>query len=371
MENGCVGSIRRLKSGFAFAGGVFINWDFTTCKVEAMKRRMLRLLCALTVVTIALGQTARAGALLGLEAGMYDAEPGASVIVEIIVETDQQLTSLNPAISLDPVGGSGAAVMTPGSGTPGSFWGGQATTLSDIFSPDKTAGKYNLSLDNAGESSTGGPDSVVSFEVTVPADADVGDKWDIAFLTGPTGSTWSRLNGAAGETTFSSLTPGMIVVVGEPSPILCDFDNNLACDIADVDLLVNEIVAETDTGRFDLTDDDIVNRDDLIEWLSVAAEKNGFAASFLLGDSNLDGSVNVNDLNALGLSWQQNVAQWSLGDFTASGRVDAIDLNDVGLNWQKSIPLAAAQNVPEPSGVLLLIVAGLIAVSCRQVTAYT
>ncbi len=75
--------------------------------------------------------------------------------------------------------------------------------------------------------------------------------------------------------------------------------------------------------------------------------------------------LDVSDLNAVGVNWQQDVSMWSKGDFDASGTVDASDLNEIGINWQQSIPLAAAQSVPEPSGILLLFVAGLLAGGSR------
>ena len=75
---------------------------------------------------------------------------------------------------------------------------------------------------------------------------------------------------------------------------------------------------------------------------------------------------NVLDLNAVGVNWRQDVPRWSKGDFTANGTVDAIDLNELGVNWLESIPVAAAQSVPEPSGILLLFVAGSLAVVSRR-----
>lgn len=162
--------------------------------------------------------------------------------------------------------------------------------------------------------------------------------------------------------------PNFIFDYTEPS-IPCDFDISLVCDVVDIDMLVTEILAGTAAGRFDLTDDGGVNFEDVEQWLSIAAEENGFAAPYLIGDTNLDGKVDVLDLNQVGLHWQQEVAAWSAGDFAANGTVDVIDLNELGLNWQQSIPLAAAQSVPEPSGVLLLLVAGSLAVVARQVAA--
>jgi hypothetical protein len=76
----------------------------------------------------------------------------------------------------------------------------------------------------------------------------------------------------------------------------------------------------------------------------------------LLGDANLDGTVDVNDLNVVGLSWRQELALWSAGDFNADGTVNGGDLNGIGLNWLDSIPSAASpESVPEPAAFILLL----------------
>ena len=83
-----------------------------------------------------------------------------------------------------------------------------------------------------------------------------------------------------------------------------------------------------------------------------------------MGDADLNGTVNSADLNSLGINWQQDIPLWSGGDFTADGSVTSADLNELGINWQESIPLAA-QSVPEPSGIGLLLIAGLLALVSR------
>lgn len=163
---------------------------------------------------------ANAGSIMvNLEASMHEVEPGDSFIVSIIGEASgANLTSLNPAISLNPaVLESGIAEITPLSATAGDFWGGQDTTVSETLAGNLAAGKFNVSLDTPGEVSTGGPATVVNFEVQVPADAEEGHKWNIVFLTGATGSTYSLEGGASAQTSFTTLTPGMITVVPEPS----------------------------------------------------------------------------------------------------------------------------------------------------------
>ncbi len=140
----------------------------------------------------------------------------------------------------------------------------------------------------------------------------------------------------------------------------CDFTGNGACQVEDIDLLVGEIVAGTNDPRFDLTGDGAVNQADLDEWRSVAAIENGWASAYLVGDSDLNGSVDAGDLNAMALRWQQEVATWSGGDFSADGFVDAQDLNGLALNWQSSIA-RAARAVPEASSCVSLLT-GLVGI---------
>ena len=139
----------------------------------------------------------------------------------------------------------------------------------------------------------------------------------------------------------------------EPSP---DFDGDGDMDGDDVDALVGVIVAGTNEATFDLSADGVVNNADLSQWLRDAASNNGFNAPYLLGDANLDGTVDTRDLNNLALSWRQDVALWSAGDFNASGAVNAADLNDLALHWRETIP-SAASAVPEPTAATLVIFA--------------
>ena len=144
---------------------------------------------------------------------------------------------------------------------------------------------------------------------------------------------------------------------GLPTPV-ADLDGDGEIDGDDVDSLVREIVADTNDSAFDLSADGTVDNDDLGQWLSEAATANGFDAPYLLGDANLDGTVNAADLNDLGQNWLGHPNTWQAGDFTADGVVDAGDLNQLGQNWLMAIPSAASvASVPEPKfGLLLLVI---------------
>ncbi len=144
-------------------------------------------------------------------------------------------------------------------------------------------------------------------------------------------------------------------VTAESTTLPGDFDNDGMRSVADIDMLGVEIVAGTDDSTFDLTGDSVVDHTDLTTWLLEAAERNGFSEAYSLRDSNLDGTVNSDDLNSLALNWQQSGAPWSGGDFNADGGISALDLNELALHWRQSIPIASAVSapVPEPSALLL------------------
>ncbi len=150
-------------------------------------------------------------------------------------------------------------------------------------------------------------------------------------------------------------------VVLSPKEIPVDLNKDGSVDVADADVLVGEILAGADNAAFDVSGDGVVDQTDLTDWLFHAATHNGFSAAYLLGDSDLDGTVMSADLNSLALNWQQKVSTWSDGDFTADGRVDSADLNALALNWQQIVPMASTVSaaVPEPSTWLLLTIAGL------------
>ena len=90
----------------------------------------------------------------------------------------------------------------------------------------------------------------------------------------------------------------------------------------------------------------------------------------LYGDSNLDGSVNGTDLNAVLSYYNQSGQVWACGDFNYDGSVNGTDLNTVLSNYNQSLSSSTAA-VPEPSTLLLMVLGlvGLLAV--RRVRACT
>lgn len=132
--------------------------------------------------------------------------------------------------------------------------------------------------------------------------------------------------------------------------LTCDLNGDGDCDTDDIDTLMNEVAVGTNNPDLDLNADGVVDDLDRNEWLVHAGPQNGFSGPLLVGDADLDGTVNAADLNALAVSWSSNKDNWTEGNFTG-GDVNASDLNQLALNWQASTPLAAA--VPEATGMVL------------------
>ena len=94
-----------------------------------------------------------------------------------------------------------------------------------------------------------------------------------------------------------------------PEPSAFDFNADGNVDVTDADMLIGELVARTNDEKFDLNGNGVVDPSDLTQWLSRAAEHNGFSGAYLPGDANLDGAVSPLDLNSLALNWRQDVAE--------------------------------------------------------------
>ena len=123
----------------------------------------------------------------------------------------------------------------------------------------------------------------------------------------------------------------------------------------DRDVFVIKLRKEAGNGgwldpMFDVTGDGVVDTVDLQTWLTTAGHEN-IGRAYRDGDANLDGLVNSQDLNVVGLNWRsdRNVG-WTGGDFSGDGFVDSTDLNLLGRNWGSGVVAAA---VPEPRMHLL------------------
>ncbi|MCC6680102.1 MAG: serine hydrolase [Phycisphaeraceae bacterium] len=74
-------------------------------------------------------------------------------------------------------------------------------------------------------------------------------------------------------------------------------------------------------------------------------------ASAMPGDANLDGQVNIGDLQIIGDHWQVTGATWFMGDFSGDGIVNLADLQIISDHWSGGAADLAAI-VPEPSSGL-------------------
>ncbi len=138
-----------------------------------------------------------------------------------------------------------------------------------------------------------------------------------------------------------------------PAAFDCDFGGDGACTIADIDALVMEVVAGTNDLTFDLTGDNLVNLADVDEWRALAGAENLPSENpYIVGDANLDGTVDGIDF----LTWNSNkfspTGKWSLADFTADGTTNGADF--LAWNTNKFMSADGVQAVPEPFGFTVL-----------------
>ncbi len=132
-----------------------------------------------------------------------------------------------------------------------------------------------------------------------------------------------------------------------------DFNGDMLFDCTDVNDLVAEIVAGTNTADFDMNGDGSVDVGDLDSWLAAAGAANLPSGNpYLPGDANLDGSVDVSDFNVWNGSKFLMNSGWCGGDFNADGSTDVSDFNVWNENKFQASGLAT---VPEPTMVAFLV----------------
>lgn len=144
---------------------------------------------------------------------------------------------------------------------------------------------------------------------------------------------------------------------GEPLEGFGDFDNSGDFDLADVEILSNQIRNENHSPCFDLTEDGLVNVDDLVDLVENRAERK-------LGDADFNGTVDADDYE----TWNENKlttdSTWATADFNADGVTDGTDFNIWNAN--KAIVPPANSSVPEPSATSLFGLGWLLALTQRK-----
>ena len=174
------------------------------------------------------------------------------------------------------------------------------------------------------------------------------------------------------------------LLLAEASVGVCDFDNSGRCDVGDIDQLSGSFdlldgVGVTNTSpdkKFDLNHDEIIDIQDLHVFRAMAGILNGDgdpAERYIIGDANLDGTVNVKDFLGVSGNFNNGPAAgevgiaWSRGDFNQDKKVDVRDFLVLSRSYNDSISLAplaveaqaVSAVVPEPGHHLALMIAGL------------
>ena len=140
-------------------------------------------------------------------------------------------------------------------------------------------------------------------------------------------------------------------------PLLGDFDGSGTLDVTDIDLLTAAVRSGDYDPSFDVNDDQVLDAEDRDEWVHRLRQT-------WFGDANLDGEFSSDDFVQVFQAgkYERGVeAGWAEGDWNGDGLFDSSDFvtafQDGGYEMGPR-PVAAA--VPEPTGVLLLLL-GLVA----------
>ncbi len=139
-----------------------------------------------------------------------------------------------------------------------------------------------------------------------------------------------------------------------------DFDGDGHWDCRDLDELTEAIVSGATDPRFDLDGDGLLTTADVTDssrgWLAVGGGQTVAVtggSAFLMGDANLDGTVDVSDFNVWNGNRLNQTSAWCRGDFNIDGSVDVSDFNV--WNQNKFSQSSPAQAVPEPAGGWLMV----------------
>ena len=146
-----------------------------------------------------------------------------------------------------------------------------------------------------------------------------------------------------------------------PDGLRCDADGGSECTIADLDSLYAAFgTSVTPDSGFDYTGDGVVGPEDILGWLDDASVSTNTAnpsgLTYVLGDANLDGSVNSVDLGLLlnNFNDETGLITWGGGELDGDGIVNSVDLGLL-LNNFNFTSASAVSAVPEPSAFALLL----------------
>lgn len=177
-------------------------------------------------------------------------------------------------------------------------------------------------------------------------------------LSLPAGFTWDVNYTLFGvEVEVTSILAGLI----------CDSDGDADCDIDDLDAMY---AAFGSGGQFDYDNSGTVDAGDIQGWLDAASSslnpaKPNTTSQFVVGDVNLDGNVNSQDLGLLLNNFgNANSLGWGGGNLNGDALVNSADLGLLLNNFGHESALAAA--VPEPGSISLLLFGVLFFVGRRR-----
>jgi hypothetical protein len=131
-----------------------------------------------------------------------------------------------------------------------------------------------------------------------------------------------------------------------------DFDGDDLVGVSDIDLLCNAMAGNT-SSLFDLTGDEVMNQDDLVAFLEIAGT--------IAGDTDLNRQVNFTDFLKLSANFgAAEGVSWSGGDFDCNGAVGFPDFLTLSAHFGAATSVAATAAVPEPNGLVLIVMTGLM-----------
>ncbi len=141
---------------------------------------------------------------------------------------------------------------------------------------------------------------------------------------------------AANSWTGTTPSPGTVDFNQVPG----DFTGDGTVDATDIDALYTEINAGNGAAEFDLDGNGKVEAADVVFLVE------NILGTFM-GDADLDGKVDAQDLNQVGINWRATAGVgWADGDYSGDDKVDAADLNLLGINWRNGVAPAAASAPP-------------------------
>jgi|GEM_PF-4644314 len=162
------------------------------------------------------------------------------------------------------------------------------------------------------------------------------------------------VNSAASDATISVVETLSLV-----ETLLGDFNDDGLVDAADIDLLSIEERAGTDTAKFDVTGDTLVDQSDRSSWVTDIK-------GTVFGDANFDKKVSFTDFLLLSSSFGR-AGGWAAGDFdgdAAIGFPDFLILSDA-FGTVVAANSHSTTAVPEPTALPLACVAMLWLVGLR------